>query len=328
MKERVSQIDYLKDIFILLMVIFHLKLVEITYPLTCEAVYTFHMSAFMLISGYLANIHKHPRAFSKSVMRYVLPYVLFEVIYVLMVYLVGKSMNANNTIDHLSAVEMLKRVTTQPTGPYWYLHTLAVCLVIYYISYKVLKLKGVNAFLLMSVALFGITRLSVGIEWKSVIYFLMGVLMNRSDRPFMEIIKPSWLALVPLVILFCFPAYFKSWTLPGIIITLLVISFLLWTYPYCTRLVRRVFCYLGRNSLSIVVFSAIFTVLTKAVSGYFSFDPTALSFLVCATVFVVMGCLLCAWIFDKLRLSRFIFLKDKIYVPFSEIAKQTPYNEN
>ena len=73
MQERVLQIDYLKGIFILLMVIFHLKLVEITYPLTREAVYTFHMSAFMLISGYLANIHKRPRTFSKSVMRLVLP---------------------------------------------------------------------------------------------------------------------------------------------------------------------------------------------------------------------------------------------------------------
>ena len=117
MQERVLHIDYLKGIFILLMVIFHLKLIEITYPLTREAVYTFHMSAFMLISGYLANIHKQPRPFSKSVLRYVLPYVLFEVIYVLMVYLVGKSMNAHNTIDHLSATEMLKSITTRHTGP-------------------------------------------------------------------------------------------------------------------------------------------------------------------------------------------------------------------
>ena len=323
MQQRVLQIDYLKGIFILLMVIFHLKLVEITYPLTREAVYTFHMSAFMLISGYLANIQKQPRAFSKSVLRLALPYMLFEMIYVLMVFLVGKSMHANNTIDHLSVVEMLKRVATQPTGPYWYLHTLTVCLIVYYIAYKVLKLKGVNAFIVMSLALFGITRLQVGIEWKNMIYFLIGVLMHRSGKPFMEIIKPSWLALLPLVILFCFPAYFKSWTLPGIIITLLVISFLLWTYPHCSRLVRRVFCYLGRNSLSIVVFSAIFTVLTKAVSGLFSFDPTALSFLVVSTSFVVVGCLLCAWLFDKLKLSRFIFLKKKIYIPFSEIAKQT-----
>ncbi|MBO4814017.1 MAG: acyltransferase family protein [Muribaculaceae bacterium] len=312
----------MKGIFIMLMVIFHLRLVEITYPLTREAVYTFHMSAFMLISGYLANIHKRPRTFSKSVLRLALPYVLFEMIYVLMVYWVGKSLHANNTIDHLSVIEMLKRLATQPTGPYWYLHTLIVCLVIYYISYKALKLKSVNAFLFMSLALFGVTRMPVGIEWKNVIYFLIGVLMNRSGRPFMDIIKPSWLALLPLGILFCFPAYFKSWTLPGIVITLLVISFLLWTYPVCGKFIRRVFCYLGRNSLSIVVFSAIFTVLTKSVSGYFSFDPTALSFLVCATVFVMAGCLICAWICDKVKLSRFIFLKEKIYVPFSETAKQ------
>ena len=61
--ERIHQLDYLKGIFIVLMVLFHLALIEETYPVLREAVYTFHMSAFLIISGYLANVDKEPRPF-------------------------------------------------------------------------------------------------------------------------------------------------------------------------------------------------------------------------------------------------------------------------
>ena len=77
-KTRIHQLDYLKGIFILLMVIFHLALVEETYPMLRNAVYTFHMSAFLIISGYLANVDKNPGKFGHDMMRLAVPYVIFE----------------------------------------------------------------------------------------------------------------------------------------------------------------------------------------------------------------------------------------------------------
>ena len=85
-QERVHQLDYLKGIFILLMVIFHLAVIEQTYPVLREAVYTFHMSAFLIISGYLANVDKQPMAFGKGLARIAVPYLLFEALYILMQY--------------------------------------------------------------------------------------------------------------------------------------------------------------------------------------------------------------------------------------------------
>lgn len=67
MESRVKEIDYLKCIFITLMIIFHLVYIGDKYPYAKQIVYTFHMSAFLIISGYLANNRgRMPEAFSAS----------------------------------------------------------------------------------------------------------------------------------------------------------------------------------------------------------------------------------------------------------------------
>ena len=50
MESRVKEIDYLKCIFITLMIIFHLVYIGDKYPYAKQIVYTFHMSAFLIIS--------------------------------------------------------------------------------------------------------------------------------------------------------------------------------------------------------------------------------------------------------------------------------------
>lgn len=48
MESRVKEIDYLKCIFITLMIIFHLVYIGDKYPYAKQIVYTFHMSAFLI----------------------------------------------------------------------------------------------------------------------------------------------------------------------------------------------------------------------------------------------------------------------------------------
>lgn len=66
MESRVKEIDYLKCIFITLMIIFHLVYIGDKYPYAKQIVYTFHMSAFLIISGYLVITGRMPEAFSAS----------------------------------------------------------------------------------------------------------------------------------------------------------------------------------------------------------------------------------------------------------------------
>ena len=57
--KRMDELDFLKAVFILLMVAFHLVYIGNKYPYAKAVVYTFHMPGFLLISGYLANTQKN-----------------------------------------------------------------------------------------------------------------------------------------------------------------------------------------------------------------------------------------------------------------------------
>lgn len=66
MEHRIKELDYLKSILILLMVAFHLVYIGDKYPYIKQIVYTFHMPAFLIISGYLTNVQKDIRSFMKN----------------------------------------------------------------------------------------------------------------------------------------------------------------------------------------------------------------------------------------------------------------------
>lgn len=316
MRERIHQLDYLKGIFILLMVTFHLAPVYENYPVLLAAVYTFHMAAFLIISGYLANIEKDIPHFCRGMLRFVIPYVVFETVHILLVHFLGNSMHSNTSVANLTLPVVLDKILEDPSNPYWYLHTLIISTVIYYVVYKILKLKSMTAFILTGLILYGLTLFITRFHWVNVICFLIGVYISKSGKNFLEAIPSSPLALIPLCILFSSRENCHTGTFAGIAITILVISFLLFAYNYIGNAARRLLQYLGSNSLAILVFSPIFTVITKMAVPYFSFDPTVICFAILALTFVVAGCLCCAWISDKLHLSKFIFAKDQFYVHY------------
>lgn len=84
MNSRVKELDFLKCIFIILMIIFHLVYIGDSYPYAKQVVYTFHMSAFLVISGYLNNVNKKIKAFGQSLLWIFIPYVCMETGYVIM----------------------------------------------------------------------------------------------------------------------------------------------------------------------------------------------------------------------------------------------------
>ena len=316
MRERIHQLDYLKGIFILLMVLFHLAPVYENYRVLQTAVYTFHMAAFLIISGYLANIEKNVSNFCRGMLRLAIPYVVFQTIHILLVYLLGNTMHSNSSVTNLTLLGVLDQILENPSNPYWYLHTLIISTIIYYVVYKVFKLKSMTALILTGLILYGLTMFITRFYWENAICFLIGVYISRSGKNFLEAIPSSPLALLPLCILFSDRENYHTGSFAGITITILVISFLLFAYGYVGCGTRRLLHYLGSNSLTILVFSPIFTVITKMAIPFFSFDPTAICFAVFALIFVVAGCLFCAWLSDKLHLSKFLFAKSQFYMNY------------
>ncbi len=145
MKEREFQLDFLKGVFILLMVVFHNHVMGDVYPFASQVIYTVHMPAFLIISGYLANVDKDAPTFCRGLLKLIVPYTIFETIYVAMIFLLGKVMNTSNQITDLSLFVLLKKLLLDPMGTYWYLHTLIICTIVYYVVCHVLKLKDISA---------------------------------------------------------------------------------------------------------------------------------------------------------------------------------------
>ena len=66
MKNRIAELDYLKSILILFMIVFYLVYIGDKYPYAKALVYTFHLPAFLVISGYVMNIAKGIRPFLRT----------------------------------------------------------------------------------------------------------------------------------------------------------------------------------------------------------------------------------------------------------------------
>ncbi len=137
MESRVQEIDYLKCIFIILMIIFHLAYIGDKYPYAKQIVYTFHMSAFLIISGYLANNRKDARNFLRKFLWIFIPYVCMEAAYTVMSHFLP----VRESVAEIAPAVLIDKVFLHPMGPYWYLHTLILCSLIYYITFRYVRLS-------------------------------------------------------------------------------------------------------------------------------------------------------------------------------------------
>lgn len=308
MENRVKEIDYLKCIFITLMIIFHLVYIGDKYPYAKQVVYTFHMSAFLIISGYLANNRKDARSFLRKFLWIFIPYACMEAGYTVMSHFLP----VREKVDAITPVLLLDKIFLHPMGPYWYLHTLILCSLVYYITFRQTRLSVVSRLLVAGVCLFALSYWGGVMNFSNALYFLIGMAASQSGLRFTQLFRGTPLAIVPLVLLCCFPDNLDRGTLAGVAITWLSVSLLLAAYSYLPVQFRRLFFFIGRNTLVILLFSPIFTILSKAFLPIFAFDPTGMLFLVTATVFTLAGSLGVAWTMDKMHASRFFFGKRSI----------------
>ena len=114
MKKYILQLDYLKSIFIILMILFHLVYIGDTYPYLKKVVYTFHMPIFLVLSGYLSRTDKSIKQFIVNFWWLFLPYSIMEFGYVL----VASIIPVREQIGDLSIVNIIRTILIEPVGPY------------------------------------------------------------------------------------------------------------------------------------------------------------------------------------------------------------------
>ena len=308
MEHRIKELDYLKSILILLMVAFHLVYIGDKYPYIKQIVYTFHMPAFLIISGYLTNVQKDIRSFMRKLLWIFIPYLCLETGYVLMSHILPVREN----VPEISSSILLHKIFIKPLGPYWYLHTLIICSLLYYLTFRYTRMKTISQAILLGLGLFAVSYWGGIIVLANAIYFLAGVIIKQSKLPFIRIFQPSLLALVPMILLCCFPDNLNRGTLAGITITYLAIIISLYAHSYLSKGIRQCSYFIGRNTLVIFLFSPLFTILCKMFLSFLFFEPTGILFMIISVAITVSGCIVIAWSMDKLHFSRFFFGQNAI----------------
>lgn len=307
---RIDVIDYLKCIFIILMVVFHLSYIGDKYPYAKQIVYTFHMPGFLIMSGYLANMKKDTTSFIKSLIWIFIPYAIMEAGYVYM----SSVLPVREKVVSVTPLLLLDKIFIAPMGPYWYLHTLIICYLIYYITDKVcLRMTNISFIIIQGLLLWLLSNVGF-VSMANAIYFISGVGIQRFKMNITSVFQPSVLAVVPLCILCCSPGNLNRYSLAGVIITYLSVSVLLVFYFHLPEKIKSMCHFIGKNTFLILLFSPIFTMLSKVLLPLLSFDPSGFIFACVATVFTICGCFLMAWVIDWAKLSLFLCGKQNLLV--------------
>lgn len=306
---RIEALDYLKCLFVLLMVAFHLAYFADGYPLLKQWVYTFHMPGFLLISGYLMRVDKTLHQFSRTLLWLAVPYLLLESSYITL----SAFMPVRDGIEPLTLSTFADKFFLHPLGPYWYLHTLILCGIGYFIVWKGRNYSTISRLILLCFYFAGLSFVQL-VAWDVSLYFFLGVVIRQSKLSFLQVFRPSWLAFIALLWLGCYPETFHKGSLGGLITVYLVISAALVVFPHLLPSIKRAALFLGRNSLALFLFSPIFTMVCKIFIPYLAFDSSRLLFLALSLPLCVLGALAVCKVLDALHLSPWVLGRKKALI--------------
>jgi len=306
---RIEALDYLKCLFVLLMVAFHLAYFADGYPLLKQWVYTFHMPGFLLISGYLMRVDKTLHQFSRTLLWLAVPYLLLESSYITL----SAFMPVRDGIEQLTLSTFANKFFLHPLGPYWYLHTLILCGIGYFIVWKRRNYSTISRLILLGFYFAGLSFVQL-VAWDVSLYFFLGVVIRQSKLSFLQVFRPSWLAFIALLWLGCYPETFHKGSLGGLITVYLVISAALAVFPHLLPSIKRAALFLGRNSLALFLFSPIFTMVCKIFIPYLAFDSSRLLFLALSLPLCVLGALSICRVLDALHLSPWVLGREKALI--------------
>lgn len=306
---RMEELDYLKCLFVLLMVIFHLAYFADGYPLLKQWVYTFHMPGFLLISGYLMRVDRPLRQFSRTLLWLAVPYLVLESSYIVL----SSVLPVRDGIDHLTVFIFADKFFVHPLGPYWYLHTLILCGIGYFIVWQQKKCSIISRLILLGFYLAGLAFVQL-VAWDVSLYFVLGIIIHQSKLSFLQVFRPSWLAFIALLWLSCYPETFHKGSLGGLVTVYLVISAALAVFPLLHQCIKKAALFLGRNSLALFLFSPIFTMACKIFIPYLTFDSSRMLFLTLSLPLCILGALAVCRVLDALHLSPWLFGRKKALI--------------
>lgn len=303
MQLRIDELDFLKGIFIILMITFHLVYIGDSYPYAKRIVYTFHMPGFLIISGYLMNITKPCKDFIKTMLGYAIPYVVMESGYIVM----AAVLPIREHINVLTFGGFIDRLLLHPIGPYWYLQTLITCGVSYILVFHFVPMKTNSRIILLGI-IFHVLSDMLGItSFACSLYFLAGVVLRQSGISFTDVFQQSPMAIIAFVLLAMHPQNLLMDKSGGVLMVYLVIAGFLFVHSHASQKANSILTFLGKNTMPLFLFSPIFTFLCKPLVPVLLFDPTGLLFLSVSLLICITGSLFVEWTMIRIGLSQYFY---------------------
>ena len=324
MKQRNTDIDWIRAILIILMILIHIVSFGNAYPQLKAGILSFMMPTFLIITGYLVNIGKSPKEMGRYLMCLALPYVIMVTGFSVLSYF----MPVRDGITELSLSQICEKIFVTSIGPYWFIQTMIICGILYYVSFKGVtwgKLRQGETTMSTTTSLFIFATLLLllsktpALSPSAATYYFIGVVLRQCHIGFDRIFRPSPVALLLWINLLGLEEWYDWGTLAIVFSCWCCISSLMWIHSLikrlqdnaCVRKTEDTLLYIGRNTLPIYLFHPIFTMAAKFYHPLFSWDRSEICFALVTIFIAIAGSIGIAKMMEKTHLA-YLFGKGKM----------------
>ena len=324
MKQRNTDIDWIRAILIILMILIHIVSFGNAYPQLKAGILSFMMPTFLIITGYLVNIEKSPKEMGRYLMCLALPYVIMVTGFSVLSYF----MPVRDGITELSLSQICEKIFVTSIGPYWFIQTMIICGILYYVSFKgaiwgTLRQGKTTMSTTTSLFIFATLLLLLSktpaLSPSAATYYFIGAVLRQCHIGFDRIFRPSPVALLLWINLLGLEEWYDWGTLAIVFSCWCCISSLMWIHSLINRLqdnanVRKTedtLLYIGRNTLPIYLFHPIFTMAAKFYHPLFSWDRSEICFALVTIFIAIAGSIGIAKMIEKTHLA-YLFGKGKM----------------
>ena len=324
MKQRNTDIDWIRAILIILMILTHIVSFGNAYPQLKAGILSFMMPTFLIITGYLVNIGKNQKEMGRYLMCLALPYIIMVTGFSVLSYF----MPVRDGITELSLSQICEKIFVTSIGPYWFIQTMIICGILYYVSFKGEtwgKLRQGETTMSTTTSLFIFATLLLllsktpALSPSAATYYFIGAVLRQCHIGFDRIFRPSPVALLLWINLLGVKEWYDWGTLAIVFSCWCCISSLMWIHSLIIRLqnnasVRKTedtLLYIGRNTLPIYLFHPIFTMAAKFYHPLFSWDRSEIIFALVTIFIAIAGSIGIAKMMEKTHLA-YLFGKGKM----------------
>lgn len=324
MKQRNTDIDWIRAILIILMILIHIVSFGNAYPQLKAGILSFMMPTFLIITGYLVNIEKSPKEMGRYLMCLALPYVIMVTGFSVLSYF----MPVRDGITELSLSQICEKIFVTSIGPYWFIQTMIICGILYYVSFKgaiwgAIRQGKTTMSTTTSLFIFATLLLLLSktpaLSPSAATYYFIGAVLRQCHIGFDRIFRPSPVALLLWINLLGLEEWYDWGTLAIVFSCWCCISSLMWIHSLikrlqdnaCVRKTEDALLYIGRNTLPIYLFHPIFTMAAKFYHPLFSWDRSEICFALVTIFIAIAGSIGIAKMMEKTRLA-YLFGKGKM----------------